>query len=135
LLIRQLPMMDSGILKWIRPVARRTNVAPAAGGAGPVQVFILSDPTAFADDDPAAVLVVTVAEGGETATVCGLAARRDSRERLLRARILADGADLLRAQGVTRIRLRPTTIAGNDDAWLGAARFLPTEDGWWGLEL
>jgi hypothetical protein len=127
-------MLDGGVLKWIRPMARSPGAAPAAGRPAPVRVFILSDPTAFADEDPAAVLVVTVDEGGKTATVCGLVARRDRRERLLSARMMADGADLLRAQGVTRIRLHPATIAENDD-WLDAARFQPTEDGWWGLEL
>src|SRR4051812_21442271 len=100
-------MLERGILTWIRPMARWTDVAPAADRSGPVRVFILSDPTAYADEDPAAVLVVTVTEGGETATVCGVVARRDSRERLLSVRIMTDGADLLRAQGVTRIRLHP----------------------------
>ena len=157
LLVRQVPIMEDRAISWLRPMPRRDpgtmppGAPPATAGraktAAAVRIFVLSDAVPEIEDDPAAVLVVTVDDAAGTAVVRSLVTRDDARDgsgvdvgegSLVRrwcARLLADTIDLLRADGVGRLLISPTTPLAGTVGVLPPAGFHLRDDGWWVLDL
>jgi len=155
LLVRQVPILDDRAISWLRPMPRRGRGTMAPGPppatAGPadtaaaVRIFVLSDATPEIEDDPAAVLVVTVDDAAGTAVVRSLVTRVDASSGAdvgngsavgrRCARLLADATDLLRADGVGRLLVGPATLPAGTVGVLPPAGYHLRDDGWWALDL
>ncbi|MFI5898246.1 hypothetical protein ACIA5D_50025 [Actinoplanes sp. NPDC051513] len=136
LLVRHVPVVDESALGWIRPMALSNGPAAVLPTwPAPVQMFVLSDPTAATVEDPAAVLLLHADVDGVTAVLCALAVRPGASRRSLGARILSDVADFLRAAGITRFCAHPRSLSAEVIGLLRDAGYGRSADGRWTLDL
>jgi hypothetical protein len=136
LLVRHVPVVDESALGWIRPVALRHQPdAVQPSRPAQVQMFVLSDPTAASMADPAAVMLLHADVDGITAALCALVVRPGASRRSLGVRILSDGADFLRAAGITRFCADPRFFSADVVDLLRDVGCARAADGRWTLEL